>query len=115
MQDSRFRLAVVLIALIIFIPATQCWAGDDAALIYKTKCAVCHGADGLSKTPMGKKQSIPSFAADKVQKSSPADIEDFILNGGKEKKASHAFSGKGIGNEDAKKLATYIKELGKKK
>ena len=49
MQDSRFRLAVVLIALIIFIPATQCWAGDDAALIYKTKCAVCHGADGLSK------------------------------------------------------------------
>jgi mono/diheme cytochrome c family protein len=114
MQDFRNRLAVVLIALIIFIP-TLTWAGDDAASIYKTKCAVCHGADGLANTPMGKKQSIPSFASDKVQKSSDADVQDFILNGGKEKKASHAFSGKGISTEDAKKLATYIKELGKKK
>ena len=114
MQDFRYRLAVVLIALIIFIP-TFTWAGDDAASIYKTKCAVCHGADGLANTPMGKKQSIPSFASDKVQKSSDADVQDFVLNGGKEKKASHAFSGKGISTEDAKKLATYIKELGKKK
>jgi mono/diheme cytochrome c family protein len=114
MQDFRFRLAVVLIALIIFIP-TISWAGDDAAILYKTKCAVCHGADGSANTPMGKKQSIPSFASDKVQKSSDADVQDFILNGGKEKKASHAFSGKGISTEDAKKLATFVKELGKKK
>jgi mono/diheme cytochrome c family protein len=114
MQDFRFRLAVILIALIIFIPAI-CWAGDDAAILFKTKCAVCHGADGFANTPMGKKQSIPSFASDKVQKSSDADVQDFILNGGKEKKASHAFSGKGISAEDAKKLATFVKELGKKK
>ena len=114
MQDFRFRLAVVLIALFIFIPAVS-FAGDDAAILYKTKCAVCHGADGLANTPMGKKQSIPSFASDKVQKSSNADIQDFILNGGKEKKASHAFAGKGITTEDGTKLATYIKELGKKK
>ena len=114
MRDFRFSLAVVLIALFILSPSLT-WAGDDAAILYKTKCAVCHGADGLANTPMGKKQSIPSFASDKVQKSSNADIQDFILNGGKEKKASHAFAGKGITAEDATKLATYIKELGKKK
>lgn len=114
MQDFRFRLAVVLIALFIFIP-TISLAGDDAAILYKTKCAVCHGADGLANTPMGKKQSIPSFASDKVQKSSNADIQDFILNGGKEKKASHTFAAKGIAPADAEKLAKYIKELGKKK
>lgn len=114
MRDFRFSLAVVLIALFIFVPAVAV-AGDDAAILYKTKCAVCHGADGLANTPMGKKQSIPSFASDKVQKSSNAQIQDFILNGGKERKASHAFSGKGISTDDATKLATYIKELGKKK
>jgi mono/diheme cytochrome c family protein len=114
MQDFRFSLAVVLIALIIFIPAVS-WAGDDAATLYKTKCAVCHGADGLANTPMGKKQSIPSFASDKIQKSSPADIQDFVLNGGKEKKASHAFGGKGVTNDDAKKLAILVRDLGKKK
>ena len=114
MRDFRFSLAVVLIALFIFLPAVAV-AGDDAAILYKTKCAVCHGADGLATTPMGKKQSIPSFASDKVQKSSNADIQDFILNGGKEKKASHTFAGKGITPADATKLATYVKELGKKK
>ena len=115
MQDSRFRLAVVLIALIIFIPATQCWAGDDAALIYKTKCAVCHGVDGLATTPMGKKQSIPSFASEKIQKAPNSDLEDFVLNGGREKKASHSFAGKGMTGDEAKKLAVLIKELGRKK
>lgn len=115
MQDSRFSLAVVLIALIIIIPAIPCSAGDDAANLYKTKCAVCHAADGSANTPMGKKQSIPSFASDKVQKSPNADIQDFILNGGKERKASHAFAGKGVSPEDAKKLSAFIKELGKKK
>ncbi len=114
MQDFKIRLAVALIALFIFIPVLSV-AGDDAALLYKTKCAVCHGSDGLANTPMGKKQSIPSFASDKIQKANPADIQDFILNGGKEKKASHAFAGKGISPDDAKKLAAYVKELGKKK
>ena len=114
MRDFRFSLAVVLIALFIFVPAVVV-AGDDAAILYKTKCAVCHGDDGLANTPMGKKQSIPSFASDKVQKSSDADIQDFILNGGKEKKASHTFAGKGVTSADAAKLATYIKQLGKKK
>ena len=114
MRDFRFSLAVILIALFIFLPAVVV-AGDDAAILYKTKCAVCHGADGLASTPMGKKQSIPSFASDKVQKSSDADIQDFVLNGGKEKKASHAFAGKGMTGEDATKLATYLKELGKNK
>lgn len=114
MRDFRFSLAVVLIALFIFIP-TLTWAGDDAAVLYKTKCAVCHGADGLANTPMGKKQSIPSFASEKVQESSDADVQDFILNGGKVKKASHAFGGKGISNEEARKLAAFAKELGKKR
>lgn len=115
MRDLKFALAVALIALFIFVPALQCWAGDDAALLYKTKCAVCHGADGLANTPMGKKQSIPSFASDKIQKSSDADIQDFVLNGGKEKKASHAFAGKGITPAEGAQLAKYIKELGRKK
>ena len=114
MRDFRLSLAVILIALFILSP-TLSWAGDDAAILYKTKCAVCHGVDGLASTPMGKKQSIPSFASEKVQKASNADLEDFILNGGKEKKASHSFAGKGMSGDAASKLAVFVKELGKKK
>lgn len=116
MRDSRFILAVVLIAIffLVLLPSPS-WAVDAAATIFKSKCAACHGADGLANTPMGKKQNIPSFASDKVQKCTSADLEDFVLYGGKDKRASHAFAGKGISNDDAKKLAIFIKELGKKK
>jgi len=114
MRDFRFSLAVVLIALFILSPSLT-WAGDDAAILYKTKCAVCHGVDGLATTPMGKKQSIPSFASEKIQKAPNSDLEDFVLNGGKEKKASHSFAGKGLTGDEAKKLAVFVKELGRKK
>jgi len=114
MRDFRFSLAVVLIALFILSPSLT-WAGDDAAILYKTKCAVCHGVDGLATTPMGKKQNIPSFASEKIQKAPNSDLEDFVLNGGREKKASHSFAGKGMTGDEAKKLAVLIKELGRKK
>ncbi|HEX6880773.1 MAG TPA: cytochrome c [Terriglobales bacterium] len=115
MRDFKVCSAIVLIALIVTLIPSPSWAGDDTAKLYQTRCAVCHGADGHAETPMGKKQSIPSFASSKFQKTPNAAIEDCILTGGKEQKPSHAFSGKGITSEDAKKLATYLKELGSRK
>ncbi len=111
MRDSKVRLAVVLIAFIFFIISAPSWAGDNTATLFQNKCAVCHGADGQSNTPLGKKQSIPSFTSEKVQRVSNAELADFILNGGKELKASHAFAGKGITHENANQLAAFIKSL----
>ena len=116
MRDLRTAVVVVLIALIFFlIFPSPSWAADSGSSIFQNRCAVCHGVDGLANTPMGKKQSIPSFASEKVQKHSSSEIVDFILNGGPEKRPSHSFAGKGISQEDAAKLAFYIKSLGKKK
>lgn len=115
MRDLRTILAVILIAFIFFILSAPSWAGDNTATLFQNKCAVCHGADGLANTPLGKKQSIPSFASRQVQKASNAELADFILNGGKEKKASHSFGGKGITQEDANKLTEYIKAFAKNK
>ena len=116
MQDFNTAVAVILIAIIFFLVfPSPSRAGDDPAALFQNKCAVCHGADGLSNTPLGKKQSIPSFASERVQKSSNTEIADMILNGGKDKRPSHSFAGKGITQKDAAMLATYIKTLGKKK
>lgn len=114
MRSSRIVVLIFVIALamLLLLPSLS-WAGDIGAT-FSTKCAACHGADGKANTPMGQKQSIPSFASAKVQKSTPAEIEDFILNGGKEKRPSHSFGTK-ISKEDAGKLAAFVKELGKKK
>lgn len=114
MRHSKNILAVILIAFLLVIPSPT-WAGTDPAALFQSKCAVCHGPNGLANTPLGKKQSIPSFASDKVRRASTADLTDFILDGGKDKKASHSFANKGVSQDDALQLATYIKALGKKK
>lgn len=118
MKSSKtIFVAVILLALVLFLllPSVS-WAMDDGSTAaYKARCAACHGADGLAQTPMAKKQSIPSFASSKLQKMTNASIEDFILNGGVEKKPSHTFASKGVSKSDAVKLAVYVKELGKKK
>lgn len=115
MRHFKYILAVILIAFILLVVPSPTWAGTDPAALFQSKCSVCHGVDGLSNTPLGKKQSIPSFASNKVRNASTADLTDFILNGGKEMKASHSFAEKGISHDDASRLATYIKALGKKK
>jgi mono/diheme cytochrome c family protein len=105
---KKVIVAVFLVALALFlILPNLSWAQAD---LYKAKCAGCHGADG-SGTAAGKKMGAPAFSSDKVQKSSDAELADFIENGGPQKKASHAFAAKGVSPEDAKKLAAYVKTL----
>jgi mono/diheme cytochrome c family protein len=116
MRDLKTAIAVILIAIIFYLVfPSPSWAGDDPAALFQSKCAVCHGADGQANTPLGKKQSIASFASDRIQKAPNADLVEFILNGGKEKRASHSFAAKGVSQENAAALAGFIKTLGKKK
>ncbi len=50
----------------------------------------------------------------KRRKSSDADLTDMIANGGKEKKAMHAFGNKGVTPDQVKLLVSYIREAQKK-
>ena len=105
---KKVILAVLVIALGLFLVLPNlAWAQQD---IYKAKCAGCHGPDGKG-TAAGKKMGAPEFSSDKVQKASDAELADFIENGGPQKKASHAFAGKGVSPADAAKLAAYVKTL----
>jgi len=85
-------------------------AADDGAALFKAKCAMCHGADGAGKPAI----KAPSLVSEPAKKKSDADLTDMIANGGKEKKAAHAFSKKGVTDEQVKSLVNYIRELQKK-
>jgi hypothetical protein len=61
---------------------------------------------------MARKENMPSFASKAVQDLSSAEVEDFILFGGKERRASHTYFYKGITRGAGSKLAVYVKELG---
>jgi mono/diheme cytochrome c family protein len=85
-------------------------AAEDGEALYRTKCAACHGVNGEGKPAM----KAPSLVSDEAKKLSDADITDMIANGGKEKKAAHAFSKKGVSDDQVKALVAFIRGLQKK-
>jgi mono/diheme cytochrome c family protein len=99
---------MIALALFLILPNLS-WA-QDAATVYKTKCAACHGAD-LGGKPAAK---IPSLLSDDAKKLSDSDLTDMVTNGGKDKKASHAFANKGVTPDQIKMIVSYIRDAQKK-
>ena len=111
MKMTKLVILIVMIALALFlILPNLSWAADDGAAIYKTKCAACHGAD-LGGKPAAK---IPSLVSDDAKKLSDADLTDMVANGGKDKKASHAFTNKGVTPDQIKMIVSYIRDAQKR-
>ena len=83
---------------------------QDAAAIYKTKCAACHGPDGKGDTAVGKKLGVRDFASPEVQKQSDDELAA-IINDGKNKMPSYK---KSLKPEQVKDLVAFIHACGKK-
>ena len=77
---TRIATATLLALALGFlsIPAAR---ADDAAALYKTKCAACHGPDGSGSTATGKTLGTPDFRSDDVQKQTDAQLTDATANG----------------------------------
>jgi mono/diheme cytochrome c family protein len=99
---KKLFAVMLFTAVVLFLMAPSLSWADDAAGVYKAKCAMCHGPEGKGKG------SNPDLTSDKVKKATDAELEDFIANGGPSKKATHAFASKGV---DAKAMVAYVKSL----
>ncbi len=95
------RIALVALIAALALPVL---AQDKAADLYKSKCAMCHGADG-TKTMMGAK---PLSGAE-VQGMSDADLNGAITNG---KGKMPAYKGK-LTDAQISELVSYIRTLKK--
>jgi mono/diheme cytochrome c family protein len=110
MKMTKLVILIVMIALALFLILPNLSWADDGASVYKAKCAACHGAD-LAGKPAAK---IPSLVSDDAKKASDADLTEMIANGGKDKKAMHAFANKGVSADQVKMVIGYIREQQKK-
>jgi cytochrome c6 len=81
-------------------------AGADT---YKTKCAMCHGADGLASGPAGKSMKIPAFNSPESSKLSEAEIIAITKNG---KGKMTGYAGK-LTDAQIKDVAGFVKTLQK--
>jgi mono/diheme cytochrome c family protein len=98
---------LALFCLAAFISAPVFAQGG--AETYKAKCLMCHGADGLGNTPVGKSLKIVSFKDPSVVKSSNAALETIIKNG---KNKMPAFAGK-LSDAQIGEVVGYIRTLQK--
>ena len=110
MKTAKLVILIMMIALTLFLVLPNLSWADDGATVYKTKCAACHGVD-LGGKPAAK---IPSLVSDDARKVSDPDLTDMIANGGKDKKASHAFANKGVTPDQVKMVIVYIRDAQKK-
>ena len=93
-----FTFATAL-AVVLALPVAGFAQGDA---LYKSKCAMCHGADG-------KKAAGHDLSSADVQKQSDADLAA-IITGGKPSKMPPY---KSLSADDVKGLVTYIRTLKK--
>ncbi len=99
------RLAVVFVLLGMLALPLASFAADDAADVYKSKCAMCHGPDGK-----GKMAGTKDLGSAEVQKMSDADLTATLTNGKPPKMP--AYKGK-LTDDQIKSLVKYVRAFKK--
>ena len=106
------KIAIILALAVLGMMVTPAAVADDAAAaLYKTKCAMCHAADGSGDSAMGKKTGAHDFRSPEVQKMTDAELIEITTKG----KAKMPAYDKKLTAGEIKGLVAYVRELGKKK
>ena len=104
MKFTKLAMLVLTIAVALFILIPSLSWADDAATIYKAKCAACHGVDAAGK-PAAK---IPSLIGDESKKASDAELSKAVTE-----KPKHAAVAKALTPDQVRMLIAYIRSLQK--
>lgn len=78
MKVSSKQMVILCLAAALVTPA---FAQSSGADIYKAKCLMCHGPDGMANNPAGKALKATSFKNPAVIKASDADLFAAVKNG----------------------------------
>jgi mono/diheme cytochrome c family protein len=101
------KLAVLLVGLAFCLAVVPAFAAEDGKALYSSKCAMCHGADGVAK-----KMAAPAknFNDPAWKKGETADGIVKIITAGKGKMKG---LGEKVNEEQAKAIAAYVLTLAK--
>ncbi len=106
---KKVNVAVLTVATALAVVLTlSLSANAQSADLFKSKCVMCHGADGTGSA-VGKKMGAHDFTTAEVQKMSDADLTGIITNG-KNKMPKYADK---LKPEEIKGLVAYIRTLKK--
>lgn len=97
-----------MLVLVLAVPSAATFAQGSGADSYKSKCAMCHGADGMASGPAGKAMNVPPITA-AAYKASDADLIATTKAG---KGKMPAFNGK-LTDAQIKDVVAYMRTLQK--
>ena len=95
-EGGRMR-RLLLVGIAVLFASSMVWAEDGAA-IYKSKCAMCHGAAGEGK------------AAPKIAGTADTKVSDVLTKGG-QAKPPHTKAMAGLTDDQVKAVASYVASL----
>lgn len=95
-----------ILAAFVTIPAFS----QSGEANYKSKCAMCHGADGLAATPAGKSMKTPSVKSPEFTKLTEPDMIASTKNG---KGKMPAYKDK-LSDAQIREVVAYMRTLEKK-
>jgi cytochrome c6 len=78
----QFPLPIFLLSGVLLLacpPATA--QGSTGAATFKSKCALCHGADGAGNTTLGKQLQAANLRSKDVQKKTDAELHKAVHDG----------------------------------
>ena len=112
METKRIWISIIMMGMAVaaVVMLSSAAYADDAATIYKTKCAMCHGPDGKADTPAGKAMHVNDLSSADVQKLSDSDL-GAVISSGKGKMPSY----KTLTPDQVKDLVGLVRSLGKKR
>jgi len=105
MRASKAVALVIVVLCAVVMPARA----QEGASVYKTKCAVCHGADGKGDTGMGKAMKLRDLGSEDVQKQTDEQLIEITTNG---KGKMPAYKGK-LTDAQIKQVVAYIRTFKK--
>lgn len=82
---------------------------QDAATLFRNKCAMCHGEDGTG-SDVGRALGVANLRSDDVQKLTNAQLTEVITNGKKKMPANKG----NLTPAQIKSLVTYVRTFKKK-
>ena len=75
-------MAVLLLLLgVRGVQAQNSEKAPAGAAIFKSKCVLCHGADGTGNTPLGKQLQAANLHSKEVQKRSDGELHKIVHDG----------------------------------
>lgn len=103
-------LAVTAMFALLGMCSTSAQAQGAGEKTYKTKCATCHGPDGVGATPAGKATKARDFCSEEVKKETDEEWTASIVKG---KNKMPAYDKK-LSEAEIKDAVAYIRSLCKK-